>query len=204
MPTRDDAPPEAPSERDHDNLVRLHGVTWAQYEMILAIRGEHTAPRIAYHDGELELLSPGVAHAAIKKHITRLVEAWAEEVQVNIKGFGSWTIKDPQARRAIEPDDCYVVGLREPKVPDLAIEVEWAAGALDRLAIYGPLGVREVWTWKGRFLTVHALHKNAYVRVGQSMMLPTLDLGLLQRFIGDPNPTMALRSFRTLLRKRAG
>ena len=92
----------------------------------------------------------------------------------------------------------------QPKVPDLAIEVEWAAGALDRLAIYGPLGVREVWTWKGRFLTVHALHKNAYVRVGQSMMLPTLDLGLLQRFIGDPNPPMALRSFRTLLRKRAG
>lgn len=45
MPTRDDAPPEAPSERDHDNLVRLHGVTWAQYKMVAAIRGEHTAPR---------------------------------------------------------------------------------------------------------------------------------------------------------------
>ena len=37
---RDDTPRE-------DHFVHLRGATWADYERVLAIRGDHWAPRIA-------------------------------------------------------------------------------------------------------------------------------------------------------------
>jgi Uma2 family endonuclease len=194
--------PEAHHDRDH--LVRLHDISWAQYETILAIRGDRSHPRIAYLEGELELMSPGRSHEAIKKRIARLLEAWAEEAGVDLEAFGSWTVKDELVQRGVEPDECYVVGVREAAVPDLAIEVVWTSGGLDKLSLYAPLGVREVWTWQAGALTVHALHKGAYVRAARSHLLPSLDLDLLLRFVDEPNQTAAVRAYRKRLRDAAG
>jgi Uma2 family endonuclease len=196
--------PESPVDHDRDHVVRLHGVTWQQYEMILAVRGERSAPRIAYLAGELELMSPGRNHESVKKRIARLLETWAEESGVDLDGFGSWTVKDELVERGVEPDECYVVGVRETEVPDLAIEVVWTSGGLDKLKLYAPLGVREVWTWKGGAMTVHVLRQGAYVQAARSELLPTLDLELLRRFIGEPNQTAAVRAYRKGLRGTAG
>ena len=51
-----------------DQRVILHDVSWAQYEAALAIRGDSSGTRIAYLEGELELMTPSVSHEFIKKN----------------------------------------------------------------------------------------------------------------------------------------
>jgi Uma2 family endonuclease len=59
-----------------DAFVYLRGVSWADFETILAIRGDASRPRIAYLDGVLEFMSPPSNHEAIKTCLARLVEAY--------------------------------------------------------------------------------------------------------------------------------
>src|SRR5215471_17395921 len=91
---------------DHDNIVVLRGVTWADYERILAIRGDAPVPRLAFLQGALELMTPSKLHESKKSVIGCLVEAWCFENDVDISPFGSWTLKNPGAERGVEPDEC--------------------------------------------------------------------------------------------------
>ena len=51
------ARPPSPDALDAiDQRVILHGVSWADYERIIDVRGERAAVRIAYLDGDLELI----------------------------------------------------------------------------------------------------------------------------------------------------
>ena len=84
----------------------------------------------------------------------------------------------------------------ETAAPDLAIEVVWASGGLDKLAIYAPLGVREVWTWKAGRLAVHVLRGGAYVTSTRSEVLPGIDLDLLVRFVDRADQTDAVHDAR--------
>ena len=71
--------------------------------------------------------------------IARLLEAYAEEKDLPFNGFGSWTLKNPLRARALEPDECYSLSLGEPSRPDLAIEVIWTSGGIDKLEVYRKL-----------------------------------------------------------------
>lgn len=192
-----------PGHHDHDSIVRLHDVPWDEFEGLIAARGESPTPRVAYLAGELELVSPSRNHEAIKSMFGRLIEAWAEETGVDLQAYGSWLIKKKRARRGAEPDECYVVGLHTSAAPDLVIEVAWTSGGLDKLAIYAPLGVREVWIWRDGAVTVHVLRTGEYAEAARSTVLPALDLGVLLRFLDEPNQTAAVRAYRRLLREGA-
>src|SRR5687767_14988356 len=113
--------------RHEDNIVVLSGVTWADYQRILEIRGDHSGPRIQYLEGTLEIMSPSYHHEGIKGLIGRLVEAWCLEQGIEFMTVGSWTLEDKALERGAEPDECYVFGEvsldEEPKRPHLAIEV---------------------------------------------------------------------------------
>lgn len=61
------------------------------------------------------------------------------------------------------------------KVPDLAIDVVWTHGALDKLEAYRHLGVREVWVWAKDALTVNVLGPDGYASVTGSAVVPGLD-----------------------------
>src|SRR5690606_12875426 len=98
------------SVRDADQRVFLHGVSWPQYEALLAMRGESSAVRITYLRGEVELMATSRGHGRTKKMLARLLEAWAEETGVDLNGYGSWTIKESEEERGAEPDECYVLG----------------------------------------------------------------------------------------------
>jgi Uma2 family endonuclease len=194
-----------PAERppSHDDRIILHGVSWEDYERILAIRGEGSVPRIAYLEGELELMSPSTDHEWIKKGIARLLECWAEERGVDLNGYGSWTIKERREDRGVEPDECYVVGTHEElERPDLAIEVEWTRGGLDKLEIYRRLGVREVWRWRRGRIDVHALRGERYALVPRSEVLPEVDLDEMLSFLSERNQTGTVRAYRARLQSR--
>src|SRR5439155_8167107 len=102
------------------------------------------------------------------------------------------------------PDECYVVGGARKRLPDVAIEVQWSGGGLDKLDIYRGLGVREVWIWspKSRGIDVHVLRGDAYVKRAASVALPQIDLALLAKFVPMENQSEAVRAYRRALAGR--
>ncbi len=186
-------PPEA------DQRVFMHGVDWRSYEVMLAVRGENHGPRLIYLEGALELMSPSRTHQSIKTLIASMFEAYALERGLAFDGYGSMTMRSSVAARGIEPDECYALGGPKER-PDLAIEVIWTSGGLDRLEVYRGLGVREVWMWRDHTITVHALRGGGYVEVTSSELVPGIDLALVARLIaaGDPQ-SETLRAFRRAL-----
>jgi len=184
-----------------DHRVILHGVSWRDYEALLAMRGESSGTRVAYLQGELELMTPSPDHEKLKTMLARLIEAFAEEKTLDLDGVGSWTIKEEAKKRGLEPDECYVLGEKQepPTIPDIAIEVVWTSGGLNKLAIYQGLGIPEVWFWKGGELTFHILREEGYVRAERSEKLSDLDPNLLVRFMRGSGQTQAVREYRKAL-----
>jgi len=186
----DDESEPAPS---YDRRVMLQPATWADYQRLLAIRGEKAVPRLSYLEGKLEIMVPSYEHEGIKSMIGRLVEAWCMHHGVDLSPVGSWTLEDKAVERGAEPDECYVFGEipEKPERPDLAIEVVWTSGGLDELEIYRKLGVREVWTWKRGRIHVHELVGERYEERERSVQLPDLDL--LLQFVEVRPMTRAVR-----------
>ncbi|MCO5169635.1 MAG: Uma2 family endonuclease [Planctomycetes bacterium] len=196
-------PPRAELQKDdrptEDHAVRLSGVTWADYERLLEIRGEAAVPRLTFLEGELEIMSPSRDHERLKSMIGRLVEVYCLHRGLRFTPYGSWTLKDRGAERGAEPDECYVLGDDDAERPHLAIEVVWTSGGLDKLEVYRKLGVQEVWTWrKGRIL-VHALRGDRHEELARSELLPGLDLEQLTGFLDRPTAFDAIRDYRAAL-----
>jgi Uma2 family endonuclease len=202
----------APSDaviRSEDHFVQLSNATWNDYQRVLELRGDRSAPRITYLEGELEIMSPSKHHERIKSLLGCLVEAYCLHTDITLMPYGSWTIQKKRAKRGAEPDECYVFGDDpEPKRPHLAIEVVWTAGGLDKLEVYRKLDVQEVWIWEEGKLQVHTLRKPArsrtskrrsqepaYVPIARSELLPDLDLELLVTFLDRPSINAAVRDF---------
>jgi Uma2 family endonuclease len=191
-----------PPSRPSDDIVVLRGVTWSDYQRILAIRGDSAVPRLTYLEGVLELRSPSRPHESIKSMIGCLVEGWCFGTGVELSPYGSWTHESQESERGAEPDECYVLGdVREPERCDLAIEVVWTSGGLDKLEVWRQLGVPEVWIWEDEALSVHRLRGEAYVEVPRSEWLPTLDLPHLLRFLDRPTTFAAIRDYRAALKQ---
>lgn len=186
-----------------DQIVVLRGATWADYQRVLEMRGEVSSPRMAYLEGVLEIMTPSRRHEGLKFNIGRLIEAWCFENEIEFSGYGSWTIERKEDGRGIEPDECYVFGnVSEPERPDLAVEVVWTSGGVDKLDIYRKLGVREVWFWRRGQLTAHVLRGEAYAEVSDSEILPGIDLAELASYLDRPTASQAVREYRAALHAR--
>lgn len=195
---RDDLPHE-------DHFVVLRGVTWADYQRLLEVRGDRSAPRITYLEGRVEIMSPSRSHESIKSLIGRLVEAYCLERDIEFSTYGSWTLEDKDVNRGVEPDECYVFGrVADPKRPDLAIEVVWTSGGLDELEVYRLLGVREVWYWRRGRITPFALRGESYEELPASEAVAGLDLAELAGYLDRPTTSSAIRDYRDALRAAAG
>lgn len=207
MEMRDDSPTE-------DHVVQLSNATWDDYERVLELRGDRSAPRITYLEGQLEIMSPSREHERIKSLIGCLVEAYCLHNDVTCMPFGSWTIKERRVKRGAEADECYVFGDEPADRPHLAIEVVWTACRLDKLEVYRELGVQEVWIWRRGKLQVHALRgaRRArsraskqrtpgprYEAIARSELLPGLDVDLLVSFLDRPSINAAIRDFKRAL-----
>lgn len=146
-------------------------------------------------------MSPSRWHDGIKTTLARLIEAWAETRDVPIFGVGSWTLKDEAKNLGLEPDECYVGGRMTDDVlrPDLAVEVVWTHGGIDKLAIYAELGVPEVWFWRDEAIEVHLLDGGSYHRAEGSRLLSGIDLALLAELSVTDDQHAALKRWRASL-----
>lgn len=183
-----------------DHRIVTSGVPWPHFEAQLALRGDAPVPRMAYLDGALELMSPSKDHERIKSYLGSLVETYALEKDIDLSRYGSWTLKHAPAAAGLEPDECFILGSDQDKpIPDLAIEVVWTSGGIDKLEIYRRLGVGEVWTWKDDRLVVHVLEADRFERVERSRLFPGLDLELLVSLLDRPTALQAIRALRQAL-----
>lgn len=197
-----------------DQRVVFHQVGWGDYEALLAMRGESAVPRISYLEGEMELMAPSSNHEMQKKTLARLIEAYADAVGLDLLGVGSWTLKQEAKKRGLEPDECYLLGplpvrADQPDLaavlerPDIAIEVIWTHGGLDKLRIYHGLGVPEVWVWRDASMEFHLLGHDGYHRAERSRLWPAFDPDLIVPLMRHGSQMQAARALREALRDQA-
>jgi len=183
-----------------DQRIVTCGEPWSHFETQLVLRGDRSGPRIAFLDGVLELMSPSKDHERIKSYIGCLIEAYALERDIDLSPYGAWTLKTAPKQAGLEPDECYLIGDQERDTPDLAIEVVWTSGGIDKLEIYRRLRVGEVWRFKDSRIEIYVLREQHYEKVERSAVFPDLDVNRLCAFLGHPTAMQAVKAFRETLR----
>lgn len=176
-----------------EHQVLLHHVTWETFARLLADLEPTRGARLAYCQGDLEIMSPqGNTHERIKKHMARLIEAWTLVQGIEVIGLGSWTLLRADLAQGIEPDECFYIE-HEPMIrsleeisltgdperqlppappPDLALEVDITSSSVTRMRIYQALAVPEIWRYTRGGVTVHRSHTSGYVQQQHSTALP--------------------------------
>lgn len=191
-------------EQEAHTPTVLHRIPWSLY---LALRQatEGQRLRLTYLDGALEIMAPSELHEESAKLIARLLETWAVEHDVDLRGYKSTTWRSEAKTAGAEADECYRLGpATEPgAMPDIALEVTVTRSDL-KLETYARLGIREVWQWSpgaGR-VVVRELQDGQYSeRIdGRSGVLPELDLQVLASFVrpGESH-TKLIRAYRSTL-----
>jgi Uma2 family endonuclease len=202
------ATPEIAEQR-----VILSNVSWQTFEQLLTELGDKRATRLAYNEGLLEIMTPLGPHENSNRFIESLIGAIADELNLNLKRFGSLTLKRSKKLKGAEPDSCYYIQ-NEPLVrnkqeidlnndppPDLVLEIDITSGSMDKQPIYAAIGVPELWRYNGNKLEVFVLDQSnqAYQKVNQSPTFPWMPLDIIPRFIRQSlvdGETATLRAFR--------
>ncbi len=209
MTTATEAPPSPPPPQaktliglldyvQPGHRLLLGGVRYADYEELLDARtaAGRRGVRIAFSDGELEIMVVGGTHERLKKIVALLLEVWLEETDGAYLPSGGMTHKRADLEKGFEPDECYyvqnwskVAGLRDIDLtkdppPDLAVEIEVSRTVLDRLPIYAAFKVPEVWRYSGSRLVVLLLQPDGtYRESASSLAIPAIPIAELPRFL---------------------
>lgn len=181
-----------------DQRIVMYGVSWDAFESFLSLRGE-TRPLVTYLDGTLEIMSPSANHEMLKKSLAAIVEAYLLSLGLTFRGVGSWLIKHAPNEAGLEPDECYVIGDLNKERPDLAIEVVWTSGGIDKLEVYRRIGVPEVWFWRDQALSFHVLENGGYEERASSACIPGIDRALVSDVMALDSLSAVLRTLRDRL-----
>jgi len=201
---------QALQDQDPEDRYITSGISWQHYESLLDNLGDSTGIRVTYLDGVLEIVSPSRRHESGKTRIGTLMEIYFLETETAYFPLGSTTLRSPTTQSGTEPDESYCIG-EEKALPDLAIEVVATSGSVNKLAVYGRLGIPEVWFWQDNGLSLYHLREQTplqfrqiygYEPVSRSELLPGLDIALLTACILQPNPLAAAKTFRDRLRQQ--
>jgi Uma2 family endonuclease len=92
-----------------EQRIILRNVSWATYERLLAENADSNTPPFPYDRGVLEIMSPSAEHEELSHVLTLLVNVVAEELDVDIRGFGSTTFRREDFARGFEPDSCFYI-----------------------------------------------------------------------------------------------
>ena len=199
--------------------VILSGVSWATYEQLLADFQDRHVAHFAYDQGVLEIMVLSAEHEVIKHTIALLVDILAEELNINVYGFGSTTFRREDLKRGFEPDACFYVqqsarvrgkrtlDLTVDPPPDLVIEVDITSPSLNRMSIYAALGIPEVWRYDGARVRIARLKGKAYALAEESVVLPGVSSEQLSQWVEESHSlerTVWLQRVRGWVRTQRG
>jgi Uma2 family endonuclease len=171
-----------PTEGERRLLIRQVG--WRGYETLLGMVGGQPV-RLTYDRGDVELMSPLFKHERSRSRLARMVEILTEELGIPLVSAGATTLKRKDLNRGLEADASFYLNdldrirdmenldLQIDPPPDLAIEIEITHSVLDRLGVYGALGVPEIWRFDGQTLRILDRQPDgAYREIETSRALP--------------------------------
>lgn len=165
-----------------EHRVILNPCDWETYQRLLEQQAERSSPRFTYSEGILEIVSPSPQHEELTRVMEAIVQAACEHFEIDFRPLGSSTQRRVDLQSGAEPDASFYLGRldRDPAEdpPDLAIEVEVSRSALNKLAIFGQLGIPEVWRISSKGAQIYQLEGSVYVLARQSKLLPLDEGGL--------------------------
>ena len=200
-------------------MYREDGVTWEEYEELLAELGSSNSVRVFYDQGRMEIMSPLPAHEIPVKILAHLIIILCDELDIDIGSLGSSTLKLKKKNKGAEPDDSFyiqnaaaVIGrmdldLQYDPPPDLVIESDLTSSSLDRFAIYAALGVPEIWRVFNRRVEIWTLADNTFTEVNNSLAFSFLTVDALNQFLAlglSEGERKASRALRDWVRENAG
>jgi Uma2 family endonuclease len=199
--------PELGRTRDSEEKFISSGVSWENYEALLAKLEDSCHYRVTYLDGVLEIVSPSIRHENIKTNLGMLLERFFYSKRIRFVPMGSSTFKSKAKKAGAEPDECYCIG-EEKSIPDLAIEIVVTSGNISKLEIYRRLGVTEVWFWQMNQIRLYHLRDDSqqekatvypdtygYEEITVSEILPRLDISLLEQCVSISDSILAIDEF---------
>jgi len=189
------------SRANPDERVVMTNVSWDAFEAFLIKRGE-SGPRVTYLEGTLELMSPSRDHEGIRRFFVAVVDEYLDHLGIVWDGAGAWLLKNAPKEAGLEPDECYLLYDPTKERPDLAIEVVWTSGGIDKLEIYRRLGVGEVWFWIDDEITVHVLTEAGFEQRQKSQCLPGFDFSLVTEMLALPSLSAVRKAIRERLASR--
>lgn len=166
------------------SAVTIPDVSWQEFESILQELGEHRAARVAYSQGNLEIMVPLPEHEIPKDLISDIVKILLKRTSRRYEPFGSTTFKR-EGTAGIEPDACFYIqnyqrmigrrGLQpDDPPPDLAIETDVTSKTT--LDAYEAIAVPELWIYNSEKLTIYVLKDGKYIESNTTPTFPQLPL----------------------------
>ncbi len=179
------------------------GLTWREFKAVEAILSQPDY-RFSFLDGRLAI-ERGLdgPHKLIKARIGRLLQVYLLAAGFDFTPTGSMTLESESGLVKREADESYRL-TEGRKHPDLAIEVVFSSGGINKLEAYKRLKIAEVWFWEDGVLEVHHLRGEGeaarYEKIAQSEAVPGIDLELLRRCITIVNHVEAIKTFQQGIR----
>jgi Uma2 family endonuclease len=166
--------------------VTLTPLSWERFETILADLGDRRAARIAYFNGNLEIMTPLPEHERSKVILGDLAKTILRLQRRAWEPMGSTTFKRKAMNAGIEPDDCFyiqnyqaVIGkdridLSIDPPPDLAIETDVTSKT--EISAYAALRVPELWVYANNTFKIYIWQGDRYQDSQTSFIFPTLPI----------------------------
>jgi Uma2 family endonuclease len=177
-------------------------MTWEQFEALDSLLEYTRSVRLSYLDGYVEIMTLSREHEIIKCLLAGMLMMFFIEKDISFMPTGSATLKSETKGSSKEPDLSYYFGedRRERETPDLAIEVVFTSGTINKLEYYRRFNIPEVWFWEYGVFSLCQLNSEGYELVSRSMLLPDLDIELLIQCLQMSEEKAALKLFRNAVR----
>ncbi|MDZ8089710.1 MAG: Uma2 family endonuclease [Nostoc sp. DedQUE12b] len=182
----------------------FEGMTWREFKAVEQLL-DRPGYRLSFLDGILEIRRmPGEPHETVKKRIAALLELYLLMAGFDFTPTGSMTLESETVAVKREADESYKLAPGR-MLPDLAIEVVFSSGGINKLDAYKRLKIKEVWFWEDGVLAVYHLRGEGntlhYEKVSSSEEVKGIDLDLLLRCMNMVNHVEAIKTFQQALQK---
>ena len=181
-----------------ESPLLFEGLTWREFKAVEQLL-DRPGYRLSFLDGILEIRRrSGEPQEIIKERIGALVEQYLLMAGFDFTPTGSMTLESETGKVKREADESYKLA-PDRRLPDLAIEIVFSSGGIDKLEAYKRLKIPELWFWEDGLLEVYHLRGEGdglhYEKISSSEEVQGIDLDLLLRCMNMVNYVDAIKTF---------
>lgn len=181
-----------------ESPLLFEGLTWREFKAVEQLL-DRPGYRLSFLDGILEIRRrSGEPQEIIKERIGALVEQYLLMAGFDFTPTGSMTLESETGKVKREADESYKLAPGR-RLPDLAIEIVFSSGGIDKLEAYKRLKIPELWFWEDGLLEVYHLRGEGdglhYEKISSSEEVQGIDLDLLLRCMNMVNHVDAIKTF---------